>query len=1291
MRPLITTLLCVWFVHLLSAQYSLPVTINEGARLQSFITYDVDLDGDNDLVASSPGKYDSGCSCLIEGGAFWFENLDGNGQNFEKHTLPIQGNRAFRTFPTDIDQDGDTDFIINEGHTAGVEGTFFLENLNGDFTTWDEQYLTGKNGKTIIGDYDGDGDEDIIIQSTGEAYLVRHADGAGTFEQVEVFSTVIYGTSNYMHFTDIDLDNDLDILWSTDKYDEDARIWSFNNITGDGNMSADIIDNSLEFAEHMQIGDLNLDGYDDMVYDTKEGIWVDYNDGGFFQYDDGEEILDLPGDLKALELTDVNYDGLLDIVYVFDYDEDIYILLNYGTEFLGPIPANNQQVGIHGFGVGDLDGDGDDDLIYSSATDLLYVQYNKAVLSGGNLSNIKGNVFWDENENGIWDTTELTLQGQPISLEPQGYDYWTNASGTFGFGLTPNQPYQIEYTPFPNWNLTTTNTLSGTTPDTSACISQEFGVVPNGSFYDGSVHFSSGILRCNTEPFFWINWNNLSSTYVSGTIEVEIDEIVTFLDSGLPPETIDGQTYTWSFNEVQPFQNQSLWFKIGLPGVEAIGDELNFSVTIRFEDEDGEVVETISSEILDNLLCAYDPNDKLVANSGPSSTWMWIEDTLEYTVRFQNTGNDTAFTVRVDDYLDLNLDFNTFEPIASSHPCEISLADNGSLVYLFEDILLPDSTTNFDGSQGFFTFKIQAKAGLPDSTVVENSAGIFFDFNPPIITNTVSTYIVDEIPFDIQITPPACTGEATGEINVGIDVDPEYFNYSWNINVDGPVAEGLEQGIYQLQIVDPNGNMVLAKQWQLLDPAPISANFDVFDAINGYSNGAIQFVVQGGTPPYALDWDIEPEPNVTNNIIHSIPAGDHLLLVTDANGCEELFPVSVGEVTYAVEVTQVDPSCADPSSGAIDIVIDAPNPNQLNFSWNTGATTSGLNSLEEGNYSVTVTANNNILVYADTFQLQLDTDLASTASNTAAINDLNNGTASVSVSGGLPPYQYTWSFPMAPNEPIVTDLEPGTYTVTITDALGECQTVETIVIDHLVYTAVVTSLDPSCFGLADGAIYTTISPEDGTTFEYLWNTGAITPDLENIPAGSYTLSLLLQDGSVVLQETATIDSPDPIIITTASTPSLPDLPTGTASAVPTGGQAPYTITWQTTPPQTGGTATDLAAGTYEVIVTDAVGCTQSALVEIEDLVDGLKSISGDWDLQLFPNPASDYIHLEIQGAQPRIDQITIMDAFGRLRYLSIQPSNVPGTVSTVQLPSGWYLLEIRTADGSISKPFIIID
>lgn len=136
---------------------------------------------------------------------------------------------------------------------------------------------------------------------------------------------------------------------------------------------------------------------------------------------------------------------------------------------------------------------------------------------------------------------------------------------------------------------------------------------------------------------------------------------------------------------------------------------------------------------------SWDPNDKQALPRGYGEQHFIEANTpLEYLIRFQNTGTDTAFNIRIEDQLSEHLDVNSLVPGAASHPYRMELKEGGQLLFHFDDILLPDSTINFEASNGFVQFSIRQLPDNPIGTIIENTAGIYFDFNEAVVTNTVT-------------------------------------------------------------------------------------------------------------------------------------------------------------------------------------------------------------------------------------------------------------------------------------------------------------------------------------------------------------------------------------------------------------------------------------------------------------------------------------------------------------------------------------------------------------------------
>ena len=132
---------------------------------------------------------------------------------------------------------------------------------------------------------------------------------------------------------------------------------------------------------------------------------------------------------------------------------------------------------------------------------------------------------------------------------------------------------------------------------------------------------------------------------------------------------------------------------------------------------------------------SFDPNDKKVTPAGPISTqFINTGKYLDYLIRFQNTGTDTAFLVIIKDSLSQNLDINSFRMISTSHRYILNIKENNILEWTFPNIQLPDSNVNEEASHGYIRFRIKPKSTLITGDEIFNDAAIYFDFNAPVIT-----------------------------------------------------------------------------------------------------------------------------------------------------------------------------------------------------------------------------------------------------------------------------------------------------------------------------------------------------------------------------------------------------------------------------------------------------------------------------------------------------------------------------------------------------------------------------
>jgi uncharacterized repeat protein (TIGR01451 family) len=196
---------------------------------------------------------------------------------------------------------------------------------------------------------------------------------------------------------------------------------------------------------------------------------------------------------------------------------------------------------------------------------------------------------------------------------------------------------------------------------------------------------------------------------------------------------------------------------------------------------------------------SFDPNDKQGFPAGLGEEHL-IEpgQDLEYLIRFQNTGTDTAFKVVIVDVLPPELDLATVRPGASSHPYTYGVTPEGWLTFTFDDIMLPDSNVNEPASHGFVRFRASQVPGLGHGDYIENTALIYFDFNAPIQTNTYRHRIGQLNPWTVVGTEPPVFQPKTK-----VKVVPNPLTDSALLQV-----EGIEPGPLRLVLTDVSGKIL---------------------------------------------------------------------------------------------------------------------------------------------------------------------------------------------------------------------------------------------------------------------------------------------------------------------------------------------------------------------------------------------------------------------------------------------------------------------------------------------------
>lgn len=277
----------------------------------------------------------------------------------------------------------------------------------------------------------------------------------------------------------------------------------------------------------------------------------------------------------------------------------------------------------------------------------------------------------------------------------------------------------------------------------SSVTTIDFGFAPSASVTDGEVSSTTTPFRPGFEGIQYVTVRNNGTVPFSGTLETNYDQLlnVDLVKTEEASHNSSTGILSWSIDNLQPGQSLLKMIFYHIPADLSLGTELTFQNSLAATGTE----HTLNDNLYNHTVMAtgsYDPNDKvLLVNSIEAPATATHDDIFDYRIRFQNTGNDTAFTVIVKDTLEQNLDLSTFKIIGGSHPFTASLDTNRILTFTFADVNLPYSTTSEALSHGYILFRIKPDANIPEEKSIKNTAAIYFDFNAPVITNTSSVMI----------------------------------------------------------------------------------------------------------------------------------------------------------------------------------------------------------------------------------------------------------------------------------------------------------------------------------------------------------------------------------------------------------------------------------------------------------------------------------------------------------------------------------------------------------------------
>ena len=535
----------------------------------------------------------------------------------------------------------------------------------------------------------------------------------------------------------------------------------------------------------------------------------------------------------------------------------------------------------------------------------------------------------------------------------------------------------------------------------------------------------------------------------------------------------------------------------------------------------------------------------------------------------------------------------------------------------------------------------------------------------------------------------SCSTASDGSLSIIVFGGTGPYNYQWENGTVDSLRNNLSAGTYAVTVTDLNG-CSLSSSITLQDPNPININNDIISPVSCINtpDGIIDANITGGTPPYSYQWEDGNQSSTNENLT----CGIYPLTVTDANGCSQsaVFglqcpPVINVNISAISNFNGFNVSCPESSDGIAQANVQngiAP----YSFEWSSGTTNISATNLTAGINSLIVTDDNGcsvtefiILSAPDPMELT-PTVLSNYEGYAVSCINATDGEVSIAMNNGIAPYSFAWQ--NGETESHAMALNDGENNVTVTDATG-CIIEETIDLSY--YEISITNnilsnyngVAISCPEGNDGVILASVIA--GTTspsnISFTWNTGAENALLENISAGTYTLTVTSEFGCSATEETS-IEAPTPIHLLPVATSnyngfniSINGLNDGIAEINPTGGTSPYSVLWENG--ETNFENDSLSAGIQNISLIDANGCIAQASIEINQptILDGYADVLSDYNGQ----------DITCTGNE---DGKAIAFGFGAVPPYTYAWSNNVFADSTIQLKPGSHQVTITDANGA---------
>lgn len=356
----------------------------------------------------------------------------------------------------------------------------------------------------------------------------------------------------------------------------------------------------------------------------------------------------------------------------------------------------------------------------------------------GIFNNYDGHVYRDNNYNGIIDANDSTLRNMILYTTPSSWLASTNNTGAFQLTTdVQGDSLKLAVQPYIAVNP------SGYLLDTITFNNLDFLINVDTTISDLAIDLeSTARIALFRDDIFTMTIRNNGGRKQSGIVTMVLDSAFNYISADRIPFQINGDTLKWQLDTLD-FNETTIINVTTHPSFSAmIGDSVRFLSEVTPVYADMFPTDNVSN-LNDIIVGAFDPNDKSCQVGDVIEIDSLDGKDFLYTIRFQNVGNIPANDVLVIDTLNAHLDPTTFRILNSSFPVNLEMQSTGIVKFHFIGINLPDSNTNEVQSHGFIKYAIRSKTTTSVGDAITNKADIFFDINPAITTNLVTTVVVN--------------------------------------------------------------------------------------------------------------------------------------------------------------------------------------------------------------------------------------------------------------------------------------------------------------------------------------------------------------------------------------------------------------------------------------------------------------------------------------------------------------------------------------------------------------------